>query len=112
HPFEIKIGDVGYFNQRNSFVLWSKVIDGLSFLNQLYQSLEKSLIEHGFLSMKKRYKPHITLARQVKMLPDLSKPILNGYHQHISFSEITLFQSHRVNEVLTYTPIEHFALEK
>jgi len=110
--FDIKIGDIGYFNVRNEYILWSKITYGIKPLLSIYQSLESLLYQENWLQIKKRYKPHITLARQVKLLPDTAHHMLPTYQKTIHLSKITLFESHRVNHLLTYTPIDQFPLKK
>lgn len=113
HPsFDIHIGDIGFFNVRSEYILWSKVTKGLNPLFNLYHALESLLYQENWISEKKQYKPHITLARQVKLLPDERHDMLPTYHAPIHLKEITLFESHRINDILTYTPIHHFSLKK
>ncbi len=85
---------------KNGSILWAGVrpCDALTD----YQSrLAAALREAGFPLEEAEYRPHITLARQVRSaLPDLSVPEIPFPVTHA-----TLFESTRIDGVLSYIPL-------
>ena len=51
--FDIKIGDIGYSNVRNEYILWSKITHGIKPLLSIYQSLESLLYQENWLQRTK-----------------------------------------------------------
>ncbi len=97
-PFTLTLSAPGTF--KNGSILWAGVrpCDALTD----YQSrLAAALREAGFPLEEAEYRPHITLARQVRSaLPDLSVPEIPFPVTHA-----TLFESTRIDGVLSYIPL-------
>jgi 2'-5' RNA ligase len=104
-PFSIRIGDLGAFHKKNSSILWVGVTSGRAALKNLYNQLESEVATSGFEADNRKYRPHITIGKKV-ILSNGSFTTKMPYYDHdITVKQITLFQSHRVEGVLTYTPL-------
>lgn len=102
--FEIVLGKVGTFTRGKESILWVGVSQGVNYLNSLHNKVVKCVNDTGFDFKQTSFKPHITLARRVVFddgfnIKDIkTKPIV------VKVDRIHLYESHRVNGVLTYTP--------
>lgn len=103
-PFTIKIGDLGSFPRKNKHIMWVGVTSGKQHLNNLFQMIEQRTLSYGFLKEERKYRPHITLGREI-VLDELQIFDVPGYDTTIDITSISLMQSHRVDGVLTYTPL-------
>jgi 2'-5' RNA ligase len=106
NPFVIELDILGKFRSRGGDIYWIGFKESAQ-LQRLYEELSRKLRKNGFLLEDRPYTPHLTLGRKVILdekidIETLSKEIPN---LQIEVSEIHLIQSHRVDEVLTYTPI-------
>lgn len=104
-PFSIKIGDLGAFHKKNSSIIWVGVTTGKTSLKRLYRKLESELTTSGFEADNRKYRPHITIGKKVTFSNGSFTSEMPYYDHDITVSHITLFQSHRVDDVLTYTPL-------
>ena len=109
--FTIKIGDIGFFNQREKKLIFVKIIQGQEQLKNLYKNLNQCFNDLDISLKPQKFAPHITIARQVTLNPhkNASTPI-PFYPKAILVSSITLFQSERIHGKLTYTPLYDFTL--
>jgi len=98
--FDIHVDSIGRFKRDSGDLWWAGVREN-KYLFDLQQSLSDKLIRSGFDIDRKKYKPHITLARKVitKIVPNQIEP----FGQNIS--RIDLIKSEHLGGVLTYTPI-------
>jgi 2'-5' RNA ligase len=63
-PFKVTLRGVGAFpNLRRPRVVWAGVVEGAEELIQIYGELERSYEALGFRRERRRFKPHVTLAR-------------------------------------------------
>ena len=104
-PFVIRIGDIGVFHKKNSSILWVGVTKGKKKLKQVFQKLEQEVVTSGFEPEIRNYRPHITLGKKVVFSEGSFTNGLPYYDHDIEVKSITLFQSHRIDGVLTYTPL-------
>lgn len=109
-PFSIRIGDIGAFHKKNSSILWVGVTKGRKALKRLYTKLESEVITSGFEAENRKYRPHITIGKKVIFSNGSFTSKMPYYDHDISVNQITLFQSHRVDGVLTYTPLYRASL--
>lgn len=109
-PFTLRIGDIGAFHKKNSSILWVGVTHGKKALKQLYKKLESELVLSGFEAEQRKYRPHITIGKKVVFSGGSFTNDLPYYDHDILVGSITLFQSHRVDGVLTYTPLYQVSL--
>ena len=97
-PFKLTLSSLGTF--KNGSILWAGVKECPA-LTEYREALAQSIRKTGFPLEEGEYRPHITLARQVKIaLPaaevqPIAFPVLHA----------TLFHSTRVNGALTYLPL-------
>ena len=92
----------GYFGRRENAILYAGITDWDA-LARIDQLLRQELRNVGLAFDPKPFRPHITLARHVCILPD----ILNAPLPPVCFPAkgLTLFHSTRINGVLTYLPL-------
>ncbi len=97
-PFSLTLSSLGTF--KNGSILWA----GVEKCNALYEyqsQLAHALRNAGFPIEEGKYCPHITLGRQVRSeIPPISVPPTS-----FEISHATLFESTRIDNVLTYIPI-------
>jgi len=98
-PFTLTLSAPGTF--KNGSILWAGV-EPSDELTDFQKRLARALKDAGFPLEEDEYRPHITLARQVKTaLPDLLIPAVSFPVTHA-----TLFESTRVDGVLSYIPLK------
>lgn len=107
-PFTLKLGRYGFFEKvsRCAKTALVEVEGDLEELNVLHETLESALADNGFSRDYKRYKPHITLGRNVEQ-DELVTEELRAYPLSSSMlvTGITLFESARVNGRMLYSPL-------
>jgi 2'-5' RNA ligase len=103
--FSLKIGDFGAFTRKNSSIIWIGITKGSSSLSRLYQKIEAKCVESGFEPDNRKYKPHITLGKKVVFANDHNIVDIPFYSKEVKIEKITLFESSRIDGILTYTPI-------
>ncbi len=97
-PFSLTLSAMGTF--KNGSILWAGV-EECSALREYQSRLARALANAGFPVEAGEYRPHITLGRQVKSeIPDIGVPPVSFDVFHA-----TLFESTRIDGVLTYVPI-------
>ncbi len=109
-PFELRLDNTGSFNKGNRKIIWAGLGKSIE-LQQLYQRLEISLEKTGYQKEDRAYSPHITLAREVQIgdaAVDISKTSFSS--QTIIVNSISLMESARINNKLTYTALERAEL--
>lgn len=104
-PFSIRIGDLGVFHKKNSSIFWVGVTDGKDRLKSLFKKIESEVTQSGFEAENRKYRPHVTVAKKVVLSQGSFTNGLPYYNVDIPCTSLTLFQSHRVDGVLTYTPL-------
>ncbi len=90
NPFELSINKAGYFKKPR--VLWLGCEDIPVQLTQLQQDLEKALNHCGYISERRKYHPHVTVARKIV------KPVAEQSIETIKWS---------VDEFVLVTSITH-----
>lgn len=107
--FEIKIYGVGSFIKPDGHILWAGIKEGKDKLKALYNQINQAIKSLEYVTNDSRFVPHITLARRVKFkdLEDIKLPLISLTQ---SIHTITLFHSHQVQGVLTYTPLDSIQL--
>ena len=100
-PFDLALADVGGFpNARSARVLWAGVSGDTDSLGELRASVEDELSAKGFRRDRRRFNPHITLARLRDRVsgPDrrrVVEAVSAVGHTKVTFTveAVTLFQS-------------------
>ncbi|MDP4152364.1 MAG: RNA 2',3'-cyclic phosphodiesterase [Bacillota bacterium] len=104
--FDIKIGGIGTFKQKDGGILWTGITLNDSLIS-VYNKLTGELEKRGFEIEKRAYKPHLTLCRRAKMPPefDIKKYSNTAPEQNFSVEKISLMKSERIGGKLIYTEI-------
>lgn len=104
-PFSIRIGDIGMFHKKSSSIVWVDVTKGKKLLKELFQEVEKEVTKSGFDKEERKYRAHITLAKKVMFQNGTFTNGLPYFDYDIPCTKLTLFESHRVDGIVTYTPL-------
>ena len=93
---------VGYFKRDGGNTWWIGLKEN-KLLSDLYADLSERLIQKGFLLENRKYTPHVTIGREVRM----REGFVNPQVQQISFkiTSIELMKSERINGKLGYTQV-------
>lgn len=106
-PFELKLGELGFFGRRRSATLWQGFRDGIV-LEALGATIREELAAAGFSADDKPLHPHVTLARSAALgdvvLTDFSGASLG------MVEAVTLFQSTTIDNALQYLPVSRVTL--
>ena len=89
---------------RNDSELWWIGLDDCPELARLQDDLSSSLRRQGFSLEKRKFRPHITIARRMNIGKMDSKKLLPRDFS-TTVSHVSLMLSHRPNGVLTYTEL-------
>ena len=104
-PFSIKIGDLGFFNKKTTNIVWVGVTRGREDYVKLHKRTDKETNRSGFAPELRKFRPHVTIGKKVVFNSAAVAGGLPYYNKEIEIKKLTLFQSHRVDGVLTYTPL-------
>ncbi len=116
-PFDFEIGNCGCFGSGDSArVLWVDVTGGLAELGKLHDAVDSNLAETGFAPDRRKFNPHLTLARirnaatgrNVRKIVEQLDPIILGVQ---NAWEITVVQSELTPAGPIYTPLHHVLLQ-
>lgn len=115
--FDIALKGMGYFpNRQRPRVLWMGLDGNLERMSQFRDDLQKSLIVFGIKEEKRRFIPHLTLARFRSMRNKGSEleGILKAYEvfesPYESVSELFLFKSELKPGGAVYTKLKSWPL--
>jgi len=98
-PFKIRASRVGlFFYGKQARVIWAGVESENELLEELYLDLESYLVKAGIPRSKKRFSPHLTLARpkgcgEVRELLELVKQFENHRSESFECNSIDLYKS-------------------
>ena len=112
-PFDLSLAEVGAFpNTRSARVLWAGVSGDTDELAELHERVENELSAVGFRRDRRRFNPHITLARLRERVSRSDRRRVFGTvssvgHAKVAFrvDAITLFQSTLHPEGSIHTPL-------
>ncbi len=108
--FRVRFHDMGSFIRNQEHTVWIGVIDKDKTLLTLNKRVCEALDDVNVDYDKKRFFPHITLARRV-IFGEISIPLTIPYYsKDVWIRNITLFKSHRHLDQLIYTPIHNITL--
>ncbi len=105
--FTMSCSELSYFQKGESYIYFMGIQTN-SALKGLYEAVIEA-ISPIHLSIHGHFQPHITLIRQGKSFP---MHVLNipSPQEIIHVSQVTLFQSHTLDQELTYTPLHRVVL--
>ena len=110
--FPITLGELGAFpNPRRARVFWWGLSEGAEESSNLFNRLEGCLVNEGFESEKRRYHPHITLARLRYPSPLRLDSFTLPEGLSFTASSFTLYQSTLTPKGPIYKIVEEFKLE-
>lgn len=103
-PFEITVSNLGTFPRDTGDIYWAGVerSGGFKRLESLAKEVCSRLDGAGFEIEKRKFSPHVTLARQVVLR---EKPQLEIPPHRVQVKRISLMSSRRIQGRLTYTEI-------
>ena len=101
-PFSITLCDLGRFRQQGGDIWWMGLAESPE-LRSLADQLSDALRERGFSMEDRRFSPHVTLGRQIRLPREFHRFTLEPLRQTVS--ELCLMQSERIDGKLTYTPV-------
>lgn len=101
-PFKLNIGGTGFFKRDRGDIWWAGIEESKSLI-LLQKQLGDDLLSKGFPIEKRRFVPHLTLAREVRLREGAAVPTPDMISADVT--KISLMRSHRVGGVLTYTEI-------
>ena len=111
-PFTLSIEDMGSFIKKGKHIVWMGVNHGKKALKDVYDAFEELMVDNGFKKDERKYQPHITLGKNILFSYDSTTVDIPYYTNGILVDKITLFWSHREDDVLVYTPIYQQSLSK
>lgn len=100
-PFAICIDRVGRFKRSGGDIWWAGVREDQQ-LSELQSRLTDKLITAGFELETRKYKPHITLGRDIRT--DAAPWEFESFGEKVE--RIELIKSERIQGKLIYTPID------
>lgn len=105
-PFELRMNGVGRF-KRDGGDIWWMGVDLSESLQTLYDRLYDGVTQNGFSVEKRRFTPHLTLAREVNMKSGFDLALVSAQIQTFGAAadKISLMKSERIRGKLTYTEI-------
>jgi 2'-5' RNA ligase len=101
-PFTLMLDRVGYFKRDSGNTWWIGLKENNS-LSCLQADLTERLIQKGFILENRKYTPHVTIGREVKMPAGFVKPEVHPVGFNIT--NIELMKSERLDGKLVYMPV-------
>lgn len=105
-PFTLSLSDLGYFKRKDGNIYWLGIHDNKDLIT-LQLKLHNLLQEKGFKLEKRKYRPHITIGRRVRLIDSFNLDELRESinKSQIGVNSIDLMESKNVNGKLVYTRI-------
>ena len=100
--FTLMLDKVGYFKRDVGNTCWIGLKENKS-LSDLQADLTERLTQKGFVLENRKYTPHVTIGREVKMPAGFVKPEIS--QDRFDVTSIELLRSERINGKLVYTPV-------
>ena len=101
-PFTLMLEKVGYFKRDGGNTWWVGLKEN-KFLSVLQSDLSERLNQKGFVLESRKYTPHVTIGREVKMPAGFVQPEIRQVGFNVT--NIELMKSERINGKLVYTPV-------
>ncbi|NLA87485.1 MAG: RNA 2',3'-cyclic phosphodiesterase, partial [Clostridiales bacterium] len=103
-PFELRLQGLGRFRRDGGDILWLGIAENKT-LTSIYSRLYGYITGAGFTIEKRKFTPHLTLARQARLHTDFDLSACSEKMNPIAAEviKISLMKSERINGRLTYT---------
>jgi len=100
--FTLSLDKGGRFKRQGGDTWWIGLKENKT-LSDLQADLTRRLIQKGFILDDRKYSPHVTMGREIKLRPGFITPEI----PQVSFTiaSIELMKSERINGRLTYTQV-------
>ena len=98
--FTLALDNTGYFKRDVGNTWWIGLKENKS-LSDLQANLTEHLMQKGFILENRKYTPHVTIGREVKMPAGFVKPEIQ--QDKFDVTSIELMKSERINGKLVYT---------
>ncbi|WP_269902714.1 RNA 2',3'-cyclic phosphodiesterase [Crassaminicella thermophila] len=104
--FALLFEKIGRFQREQKSIVWVGLKKN-KILEALHDQLENILVKEGYPKEQRKFRPHITLGREVLFQSDFEKlqKIIEIKSQEIWVNKISLMESTRINGKLEYIPI-------
>lgn len=105
-PFILSLSSIGFFKGRDGHIYWLGIKKNNDLID-MQKELHNLLLERGFKLENRKYKAHITIGRQVKLLNTFNPEELEDEVREIQIpvNRIELMKSERINGKLVHTRI-------
>lgn len=110
--FDFHLDGIGSFAKGIDQIIWVGLRKNIDIMRKIHQRIKEAVKDLQLPFDDKKFKPHITLARQVRFDEPSMIHQLKMYQPAIIADKIHIYESHRVNDVLTYTPLYTIKLKK
>ena len=104
HSFILKLSEAGVFRRPGGDILWLGT-EECPELTSLAARLSEELRIRGFALEERKFVPHLTVARHVKIPGGFSPDALPKYRAEQPVESMELMKSDRVDGRLIYTPL-------
>jgi len=101
-PMKLTFDNVGCFKRDGGNIWWIGLAENKA-LSDVQKELADSLLAGDFRLESRRFSPHITLAREVRLTVQPDRKALLGKPFFAQVNAISLMCSERIGDVLTYT---------
>jgi len=110
--FDFHLDGIGSFAKGVDQIIWVGLKKNIDQMKKLHQII-KDTVKHIQLPFDdKKFKPHITIARQVRFDEPSMTHQLKMYQPVILADKVHIYESHRINDQLTYTPLYTIKFKK
>ncbi len=109
-PLTLRFDHMGCFKRDGGNIWWVGLGQNPA-LTLMQQALSSNLQGAGFTLERRRFTPHITLAREFRLSTEADPKVLLGQGFETIANTITLLRSERVGGKLVYTPIYELGKE-
>lgn len=106
-PKELITSYIGSFKRRDKEIIWLGIEENKELIT-LQRNLRNLLINNGFKIENRKYKPHITIGREIVTKGPIDKNIFSPIK--IPIASIALMESKRFNGQLVYEPLEEIII--
>ncbi|AUM96609.1 TPA: RNA 2',3'-cyclic phosphodiesterase [Clostridium botulinum] len=106
-PKELITSHIGSFKRRDKDIIWLGIEENKELIT-LQRNLRNLLINNGFKIENRKYKPHITIGREIVTKCPIEKNIFSPIK--IPIASIALMESKRFNGQLVYEPLEEIII--